>query len=102
MLRFISLVTVVEGTDVDAIVRAGETMCQDDPDIQSGTVAGGLGLMREFGAPEADYSIVLDFADVDAMNRWAVGEAHQAFGAVVGSAVASFAVTEFTLPGGAR
>ncbi len=73
MLRFISLLTVREGADVDAIVAAGEAMCRDDPDISAGTVAAGLGLMREMGAPEADYSMVLDFADAEAMNRWAVG-----------------------------
>jgi hypothetical protein len=97
MLRFISLLTVREGTDVGAIVAAGEAMCREDPDITAGTVAAGLGLMREMGAPEADYSMVLDFADADAMGRWAVGPAHQALLAVTGDAVESFVVTQFTI-----
>jgi hypothetical protein len=97
MLRFISLVTVRDGTDLDAIVTAGEGMCRDDPDIRAGTVAAGLGLMRGAGVPEADYSMVLDFADADAMNRWAVGPAHQKLLETVGDAAVSFVVTQFAI-----
>jgi antibiotic biosynthesis monooxygenase (ABM) superfamily enzyme len=97
MLRFISLVTVREGTDVEAIVTAGGTMCRNDPDIRQGTVAAGLGLMRSAGAPEADYSMVLNFADAEAMNRWATGPAHQKFGETIGDVVASFVVTQFAI-----
>jgi len=97
MLRFVSLVRVHEGTDVDAIVSAGTKMCEEDADIQAGTVVAGLGLMRSYGAPEADYAMLLDFADEDAMNRWAAGSQHQAFGEVVGSAVDTFTVTQYRL-----
>jgi antibiotic biosynthesis monooxygenase (ABM) superfamily enzyme len=95
MLRFVSLVTVRDGTDVDAITQAGAAMCRNDPDIRTGTVEAGLRLMAGLGAPEADYSIVLDFDDADAMSRWAAGPEHQKFGEVVGTAVASFVVTQF-------
>jgi hypothetical protein len=95
MLRFVSLVRVHEGTDVDGIVSAGRKMCEEDADIRSGSVVAGLGLMRSYGAPEADYAMVLDFADEDAMNRWAAGLHHQAFGLVVGSAVDTFTVTQY-------
>jgi hypothetical protein len=97
MLRFISLVTVRDGTDVDAIVEAGAAMCRDDPDIEDGTVAAGLGLMRAAGAPEASYAMVLDFVDADAMDRWAVGPAHQELLQVVGDAVESFVVAEVAI-----
>jgi hypothetical protein len=97
MLRFVSLVTVHEGTDVDAIVSAGMKMCGEDPEIQSGSVVTGLGLMRAYGAPEADYLMLLDFADEHSMNRWAGGSHHQAFGQVVGSAVDTFTVGQYYL-----
>ena len=97
MLRFISLVTVRDGADLGAIVTAGAAMCRDDPDIRDGTVAAGLGLMRGAGAPEADYSMVLDFADADAMNRWAAGPAHQKLLETVGDAAESFVVTQFAI-----
>jgi hypothetical protein len=97
MLRFVSLVTVNEGTDLDAIASAGTKMCEEDPEIQSGSVVAGLGLMRSFGAPEADYLMVLDFADEDSMNRWAAGSHHEAFGQVVDSAVDSFTVGQYYL-----
>jgi hypothetical protein len=97
MLRFVSLVRVHEGTDVDAIVSAGAKMCEEDADIQSGSVVAGLGLMRSYGAPEADYAMLLDFADEDAMNRWAAGPHHHAFDVVVGEAVDAFTVAQYHL-----
>jgi hypothetical protein len=97
MLRFISLVKVHAGTDVAAIVEAGATMCAADESIVSGQVSAGLGLMAAYGAPEASYALVLDFADESGMNTWAAGPAHAAFGAVVGEAVDSFMVTQFEL-----
>ena len=97
MLRFVSLVAVHEGADVDAIVAAGMKMCEEDPEIQSGSVVTGLGLMRAYEAPEADYLMLLDFADEDSMNRWATGPHHQTFGQVVGSAVDTFMVGQYHL-----
>lgn len=38
MLRFVSLVRVHEGTDLDAIVSAGTKMREEEADIQSGFV----------------------------------------------------------------
>lgn len=97
MLRFVSLVAVRKGTDIAPIVAAAAAMIEADPDIRAGQVGSGLQLMAHFGAPEADYSFSLDFDDDEALQRWAVGPAHQAFGAVVGDAVESFMVTEFQL-----
>ena len=97
MLRFISLVKVHEGTDVQPIVAAGATMCAADDNIISGQVSAGLGLMAAYGAPEASYTMLLDFADQQAMDAWATGQAHADFGTVVGSAVETFMVTQFDI-----
>jgi hypothetical protein len=97
VLRFISLVAVREGTDVDAIVAAATEMIDTDPDILAGQAGSGLKLMAHFGAPESDYSFSLDFDDDEALNRWAVGPAHQALSAVIGDAVESYMVSQFQL-----
>ena len=46
MLRFVSLVRVHEGTDLDAIVSAGTKMREEDADIQSGFVVAAWAFTR--------------------------------------------------------
>jgi hypothetical protein len=95
MFRMIALVRLKDGADAEAAVSACREMVSTDDNILNGEVVAGLMLLDSEAAPHASYSLVLDFVDKAAWERYLVGEPHAKFHGHIFASVTSMMATQY-------
>ena len=95
MFRTISLVQCADHSQANAIVEAARQICGRDPNVGRVEVSVGLRLLDHPLAPQASYSILMDFQDEDAWRRYRAGEAHDEFQALVIPHVTTVLTTQY-------
>jgi hypothetical protein len=98
VFRAISMVEVVDGTDVDAIVAAGRAMAAAEPAVLRAEVMAGRRIMQRRFA-EASYVLILDFEDEAAWRRYGKGAPHAAFAQLVAGIVKRITLAEYEIDG---
>ena len=95
MFRTISLVQCADHSHANAIVEAAREICGRDPNVGRVEVSVGLRLLDHPLAPQASYSIVMDFENEGAWRRYRAGAAHDEFQALVIPHVTSVLTTQY-------
>jgi hypothetical protein len=96
MFRMIALIRAKSENDVPLMVGESNKAILEEPSISSGRVVERSAL-RVHGDFQADYALVLDFADKEAFERDTKGEAHKRLVAAIWSFVASSMSIEYVI-----
>jgi hypothetical protein len=97
MFRTISLVRVNDASQVERIVDAARQIYACDENVRRAEVAVGLALLDHPLAPQASYSIVMDFDDEDGWRRFRSGKWHDDFQALAAPHLESMIATQYTV-----
>jgi hypothetical protein len=82
MFRTIALVQCNDHGEAQRIVDAALETCAADANVRNLEVAVGLRLLDHPLAPQASYSIIMDFDDEVSWHRYRAGSAHDRFQAL--------------------
>jgi hypothetical protein len=92
----VSLIEVAEDADVNLLLAASRQAIADEPAVIRGEIESSLGLLKD-AVPHADYSLILDFEDEEAMKRYLLGAPHAALAALVDPLVSRVMITQYLI-----
>lgn len=97
MFRTISLVQCRDHKEAPALVEAARTICASDSHVRCVEASVGLQLLDHPLAPQASFSIVMDFDDQGGWQEYRKSKAHDEFQALAAPHASAVLATQYVV-----